>query len=62
MPSQYIERLWKKIQPDHKGKVGQAVVDLGITHKVHTRASLNRGKRVAYTSKVVKRAQALALA
>eukprot|EP00972_Heterocapsa_arctica_P072150 10655441-Heterocapsa_arctica.AAC.1 len=38
------------------------MVDLGITHRVHTRASLNKGKGVGDTSKMVKRTQALALA
>eukprot|EP00972_Heterocapsa_arctica_P079533 11720834-Heterocapsa_arctica.AAC.1 len=32
--------------PDYKGKVGQAVVDLGITHRTHNRASINKGTRV----------------
>eukprot|EP00972_Heterocapsa_arctica_P058603 8642352-Heterocapsa_arctica.AAC.1 len=62
MPNKSIERLWGNIQPDYQGKVGQAVVDLGITHRVHTRASFNKGKRVADTSKVVEITQALALA
>eukprot|EP00972_Heterocapsa_arctica_P056644 8361201-Heterocapsa_arctica.AAC.1 len=57
-----MDKLWNKVLPDYKGKVGQAVVDLGITHRTHNRASINKGKRVADTSKVVKRAQALALA
>eukprot|EP00972_Heterocapsa_arctica_P037456 5514137-Heterocapsa_arctica.AAC.1 len=51
-----------KEQPDYKGKVGQAAVDLGVTHRVHTRASLNKGRRVGDTSKVVKITQALDLA
>eukprot|EP00972_Heterocapsa_arctica_P094566 13945793-Heterocapsa_arctica.AAC.2 len=62
MPNKSIERLWHNIQPDYMGKVGQAVVDLGITHSVHTRASFNNGKRVGDTSKVVNITQALALA
>eukprot|EP00972_Heterocapsa_arctica_P048772 7185597-Heterocapsa_arctica.AAC.1 len=33
MPTKFIERLWKKIQPDYFGNVGQAVTDLGITHR-----------------------------
>eukprot|EP00972_Heterocapsa_arctica_P074721 11026307-Heterocapsa_arctica.AAC.1 len=57
-----MEQLWKKVLPDYKGKVGQAVVDLGITHRTHNRASLNKGKREADTNKVVKRVQAFALA
>eukprot|EP00972_Heterocapsa_arctica_P108113 15922581-Heterocapsa_arctica.AAC.1 len=51
MPMKSIERQWNNIQPDYKGKVGQAVVDLGITHRVRTRASLNKGKRVGDTNK-----------
>eukprot|EP00972_Heterocapsa_arctica_P102853 15159109-Heterocapsa_arctica.AAC.1 len=62
MTNQYIERRWRNIQPDCKGKVGHAVVDLGITQRVHSRASLNRGKIVADASTMVKRTQALALA
>eukprot|EP00972_Heterocapsa_arctica_P109092 16064345-Heterocapsa_arctica.AAC.1 len=30
--------------PDYKRKVGQAVVDLGVTHRTHHRASLNERK------------------
>eukprot|EP00972_Heterocapsa_arctica_P006027 888284-Heterocapsa_arctica.AAC.1 len=44
------------------GQVGQAVIDLGITHRAHTRASLNKGKRVGDSAKVARRTQALALA
>eukprot|EP00972_Heterocapsa_arctica_P052959 7797533-Heterocapsa_arctica.AAC.1 len=40
--------------PDYKGRVGQAVIDLGITLRAHTQASLNKGKRVADTVKVVR--------
>eukprot|EP00972_Heterocapsa_arctica_P013626 2009847-Heterocapsa_arctica.AAC.1 len=54
--------MFRESIPDYKGKVGQAVVDLGITHRTHDRASINKGKRVGDTIKVVKRAQALALA
>eukprot|EP00972_Heterocapsa_arctica_P115461 16447852-Heterocapsa_arctica.AAC.1 len=46
--------------PDYKGKVGQSVVDLGVTHRTHNRASLN--KIIGDTNRVVKRGQALALA
>eukprot|EP00972_Heterocapsa_arctica_P061649 9091730-Heterocapsa_arctica.AAC.1 len=52
MPNESIERLWTNVQRDCKGKVGQAVVDMGSTHRVHTRASLNKGTRVGDTSKV----------
>eukprot|EP00972_Heterocapsa_arctica_P003287 489459-Heterocapsa_arctica.AAC.1 len=38
MPNTYMEKLWDNITPDYKGKVGQEVVDLGVTHRVHTRA------------------------
>eukprot|EP00972_Heterocapsa_arctica_P093931 13854328-Heterocapsa_arctica.AAC.1 len=62
MPNKSIERVWRNIQPDYKGAVGQAVVDLGVTHRVHTRVSLHKGKRVGYTSKVVNITQALAFA
>eukprot|EP00972_Heterocapsa_arctica_P028551 4200516-Heterocapsa_arctica.AAC.1 len=48
--------------PGYAGKVRQAVVDLGTTHRVHTRDSLNKGKGATDTNGVVKRAQALALA
>eukprot|EP00972_Heterocapsa_arctica_P069993 10340069-Heterocapsa_arctica.AAC.1 len=54
--------MFRTIVPDHKGNIGQAVVDLGITHRTHNRASLNEGKRVADTSRVVKITKALALA
>ena len=52
--------FWER-EPDYKGKIGQAVVDLGITHRTHNRASLNKGKRVADTNRVIKRAKALSL-
>eukprot|EP00972_Heterocapsa_arctica_P015603 2296970-Heterocapsa_arctica.AAC.1 len=51
-----------KLNPNYKGKVGQGVLDLGIILRTHTQSSLNKGKRVSDTAKVVKRAQALALA
>eukprot|EP00972_Heterocapsa_arctica_P062760 9257156-Heterocapsa_arctica.AAC.1 len=62
VPFKSMDKIWRERFPDYKGKVGQAVVDLGITHRTHNVASLNKGKRVADTNKVVKRAQALALA
>eukprot|EP00972_Heterocapsa_arctica_P061281 9036221-Heterocapsa_arctica.AAC.1 len=57
-----VAKTFRNLVPDYKGKIGQAVVDLGITHRTHNRASLNKGKRVADTNRVVKRAKALALA
>eukprot|EP00972_Heterocapsa_arctica_P108475 15974724-Heterocapsa_arctica.AAC.1 len=54
--------MFRKIVPDYKGKIGQAVVDLGITHRTHNRAIINKGKRVADTARVVKITKALALA
>eukprot|EP00972_Heterocapsa_arctica_P111770 16427995-Heterocapsa_arctica.AAC.1 len=42
-----FESTAKKLRdtiPDYKGKVGQAVVDPGVTHRTHNRASLNKGK------------------
>eukprot|EP00972_Heterocapsa_arctica_P029524 4350290-Heterocapsa_arctica.AAC.1 len=39
------ERMFRENTPDYKGKVGQAVVYLGITHRTHNRASINKGKR-----------------
>eukprot|EP00972_Heterocapsa_arctica_P040391 5949847-Heterocapsa_arctica.AAC.2 len=62
MPTKFMEKLWTNIKPNYKGKVGQAVVDLGTTHRIHTRASINKGKKVADTSNVIKITQALALA
>eukprot|EP00972_Heterocapsa_arctica_P116243 16452162-Heterocapsa_arctica.AAC.1 len=38
--------------PDYKGRVGQTVIDLGITQRTHTQASLNKKKRVEDTVKV----------
>eukprot|EP00972_Heterocapsa_arctica_P005904 871495-Heterocapsa_arctica.AAC.1 len=62
VPFESVAKTFRKIVPDYKGNIGQAVVDLGITHRTHNRASLNKGKRVADTNRVVKRAKALALA
>eukprot|EP00972_Heterocapsa_arctica_P022836 3361148-Heterocapsa_arctica.AAC.1 len=31
------EIIWHQNSPDYKGRVGQAVVDLGITLRTHTR-------------------------
>eukprot|EP00972_Heterocapsa_arctica_P010706 1570754-Heterocapsa_arctica.AAC.1 len=33
--------VWEQI-PNYRGKVGQAMVDLGITHRTHKRASRNK--------------------
>eukprot|EP00972_Heterocapsa_arctica_P002933 432739-Heterocapsa_arctica.AAC.1 len=57
-----VATIFRKTIPDYKGKIGQAVVDLGITHRTHNRASLNKGKRVSDTNRVVKRTKALVLA
>eukprot|EP00972_Heterocapsa_arctica_P091273 13467399-Heterocapsa_arctica.AAC.1 len=43
------ETTWHITSVDYKGRVGQAVLDLGITLRTHTQASLNKGKRVADT-------------
>eukprot|EP00972_Heterocapsa_arctica_P037466 5516303-Heterocapsa_arctica.AAC.1 len=62
VPFTSTERMLRENIPDYKGKIGQDVVDLGITHRTNNRASINKGKRSGDTNKVVKRAQALALA
>eukprot|EP00972_Heterocapsa_arctica_P101052 14894080-Heterocapsa_arctica.AAC.1 len=31
-----MEEIWGNINLEYKGQVGQAVVDLGITHRTHT--------------------------
>eukprot|EP00972_Heterocapsa_arctica_P003278 487677-Heterocapsa_arctica.AAC.1 len=38
------ERVWRQTFPGYKGRVGQAVIDLGITLRTHTEASLNKKK------------------
>eukprot|EP00972_Heterocapsa_arctica_P097935 14449933-Heterocapsa_arctica.AAC.1 len=38
VPFKSTERMFRENIPDYKGKVGQAVVDLGITHRTHNRA------------------------
>eukprot|EP00972_Heterocapsa_arctica_P013863 2042797-Heterocapsa_arctica.AAC.1 len=53
--------MWYRTSPEYSGRVGQAVLDLGITLRTHTQASLHKEKRVADTVKVVKKVQALAL-
>eukprot|EP00972_Heterocapsa_arctica_P016928 2498592-Heterocapsa_arctica.AAC.1 len=56
------ERVWHQTSPDYyKGKVGQAVIDLGITIRTHTQASLNKDKRVDDTVKVVRKIKPLVL-
>eukprot|EP00972_Heterocapsa_arctica_P047738 7041555-Heterocapsa_arctica.AAC.1 len=55
------EILWHHNCSDYKGRVGQALVDLGITLRTHTEASLNKTKRVDDTIKVVKKIQSLGL-
>eukprot|EP00972_Heterocapsa_arctica_P041238 6079595-Heterocapsa_arctica.AAC.1 len=42
VPFEAVAKLFRKLVPDYKGKNGQAVVDLGITHRTHKRASLNK--------------------
>eukprot|EP00972_Heterocapsa_arctica_P110906 16331936-Heterocapsa_arctica.AAC.1 len=55
------ERVWHQHCPDYKGRVGQAVIDLGITLRSHTDSSLNKQKRVDDTIRVVKIIQSLGL-
>eukprot|EP00972_Heterocapsa_arctica_P093629 13810830-Heterocapsa_arctica.AAC.1 len=55
--SQTGERIWHQTCPDYTGRVGQAVIDLGITLRTHNEASLNKKKRVDDTVKVVKSIQ-----
>eukprot|EP00972_Heterocapsa_arctica_P092344 13618585-Heterocapsa_arctica.AAC.1 len=55
------ERIWHQHCPDYKGRVGQAVIDLGITMRTHTEANLNQKTRVDDTIKVVKKIQSLGL-
>eukprot|EP00972_Heterocapsa_arctica_P103788 15296319-Heterocapsa_arctica.AAC.1 len=52
VPFKSTEKIIRERDPHYKGKIGQAVVDLGITHRTHNRASLNKGKRVADTNRV----------
>eukprot|EP00972_Heterocapsa_arctica_P110858 16325055-Heterocapsa_arctica.AAC.1 len=53
------ERIWHQTCTDYKGRVGQAVIDLGITLRTHNEASLKKKKRVDDTVKVVKKIQSL---
>eukprot|EP00972_Heterocapsa_arctica_P032907 4841935-Heterocapsa_arctica.AAC.1 len=55
------ERVWHQHCPDYNGRVGQAVIDLGITLRTHTETSLNKQKGVDDTIRVVKRIQSLGL-
>eukprot|EP00972_Heterocapsa_arctica_P074707 11024931-Heterocapsa_arctica.AAC.1 len=54
-------RKWHQTCPDYKGRIGRAVIDLGITLRTHNEASLNKKKRVDDTVKVVKNIQSLGL-
>eukprot|EP00972_Heterocapsa_arctica_P020774 3061156-Heterocapsa_arctica.AAC.1 len=51
------ERIWHQKCPEYKGRVGQAVIDLGITLRTHTEASLNKKKIIDDTIEVVKKIQ-----
>eukprot|EP00972_Heterocapsa_arctica_P104290 15372622-Heterocapsa_arctica.AAC.1 len=55
------ERIWHHSCPDYKGRVGQAVIYLGITLRTHTEASLNNNTIIDDTIKVVKNIQSLGL-
>eukprot|EP00972_Heterocapsa_arctica_P102573 15117397-Heterocapsa_arctica.AAC.1 len=55
------ERIWHQSCPDYKGRIGQAVIDLGITSRTHTEASQNKKKRADDTTNVVKNIQSLGL-
>eukprot|EP00972_Heterocapsa_arctica_P058766 8663658-Heterocapsa_arctica.AAC.1 len=55
------ERIWLQHCPDYKGRVGQPVIDLGITLRSHTDSSMNKQKRVDDTIRVVKNIQSLGL-
>eukprot|EP00972_Heterocapsa_arctica_P054318 8006249-Heterocapsa_arctica.AAC.1 len=39
------ERVWHQNCPDYKGRVGHAVIYIGITLRSHTDSSLNKQKR-----------------
>eukprot|EP00972_Heterocapsa_arctica_P077174 11382409-Heterocapsa_arctica.AAC.1 len=56
VPFRSAEKLFWGNHHEYKRKVGQAVVDLGITHRTHTRASINKGTIVGDTNEVIKRA------
>eukprot|EP00972_Heterocapsa_arctica_P073132 10801424-Heterocapsa_arctica.AAC.1 len=38
------EIIWHQYSPDYKGRVGQAVIYLGITLRTHNEAILNKAK------------------
>eukprot|EP00972_Heterocapsa_arctica_P031993 4712895-Heterocapsa_arctica.AAC.1 len=42
VPFESAAKTFREKVPDYKGSIGQAVVDLGITHRTHNRASLNK--------------------
>eukprot|EP00972_Heterocapsa_arctica_P093531 13795860-Heterocapsa_arctica.AAC.1 len=46
------EIIWHQTGPDYKGRVGQAVIYLGIILRTHSETSLNKKKRVEDTVKV----------
>eukprot|EP00972_Heterocapsa_arctica_P016047 2366061-Heterocapsa_arctica.AAC.1 len=53
------EIIWHQTCPDYKGRVGQAVIYLGITLRTHNEASLNNKKRFDDTVNVVNNIQSL---
>eukprot|EP00972_Heterocapsa_arctica_P088359 13029134-Heterocapsa_arctica.AAC.1 len=55
------EIIWHQNCLDYKGRVGQAVIDLGINMRTHNEAILNKTKRVEDTVKMVKHIQSLGL-
>eukprot|EP00972_Heterocapsa_arctica_P081774 12052841-Heterocapsa_arctica.AAC.1 len=61
VPSKTGEKIWHQTCPDYKGRIGQAVIDLGITLRTHTEASLNQKKRVKDNVQMVKKIQSLGL-
>eukprot|EP00972_Heterocapsa_arctica_P061400 9055789-Heterocapsa_arctica.AAC.1 len=61
MEAKKRERVWHQTCPDYKGRVGQAVIELGITLRTHNEASLNKKTRVDDTVKVVKTIQSQGL-
>eukprot|EP00972_Heterocapsa_arctica_P044165 6518781-Heterocapsa_arctica.AAC.1 len=46
--------IWHQTSPDYKGRVGQAVIDLGIALRTHNESILNKATRVDDTVKVVR--------